>query len=117
MKWQHVQENWAAFYEAIQSRWPEADFDELDDIDGDQRSFIAYVARLEELEPNDARDEVRDWLTGEVPADVVMDPTHDNRSIMLSEKYVSPGEDPSDDDARFGDDDAVPHDGDRTGRT
>jgi len=46
MKWQHVQENWVAFYDAIQSRWPDADPDELDDIDGDQKAFIVYVARL-----------------------------------------------------------------------
>ena len=117
MKWQHVQENWVAFYEAIQSRWPDADPDELDDIDGDQKAFIEYVARLEDIEPIDARDEIRDWMEGEVPADVVMDPTHDNRSILLSAKYVSDGEDESDDDARFGDDDSVRDDGDRTGRT
>ena len=40
MKWHHVQENWAAFYEAIIDKWPEAEDTELDEIDGDQRAFI-----------------------------------------------------------------------------
>ncbi|AXC49306.1 hypothetical protein DRW48_06060 [Paracoccus suum] len=116
MKWQHVQANWPAFFDAITSRWPDADPDELDNIDGDQRAFIAYIADLEELEPSEAREEIREWMEGEIPADVVMDPVHDNRSITLSAKYVGEGEDESDDDARFGDDDEIPNDGDRTGR-
>ena len=116
MKWQNVQENWPAFFDAIQSRWPDADADELDNIDGDQRAFIAYIAEIEQLEPVEAREEIREWLEGEIPADVVMDPVHDNQSILLSSKYVGEGEDESDDDARFGDDDEVEGDGDRTGR-
>lgn len=116
MKWQHVQENWPAFFEAIQSRWPDVEEETLEDIDGDQRAFVAYIAEIEQLEPAEAREEIREWLAGEIPADVIMDPTHDNHSIMLSAKYVGEGEDESDDDARFGDDDAVRGDGDRTGR-
>lgn len=103
MKWTHVQDNWSAFYDAITDRWPDADEDELDEIDGDQRAFIAYIAKITEQEPGDARDEIRDWLTGELPSDVVMDPEHDNHSIMLSEKYVPEGEDEFDDDEKFGD--------------
>ena len=81
----------------------EADEDELDTIDGDQRAFVEYIAGLTDQEPGDARDEIREWLTGELPSDVVMDPEHDNHSIMLSEKYVAEGEDEYDDDRRFGD--------------
>ena len=103
MKWQHVQENWSAFYDAITDKWPEANEDELDTIDGDQRAFVEYIAELTDQEPGDARDEIREWLTGELPSDVVMDPEHDNHSIMLSEKYVAEGEDEYDDDRRFGD--------------
>ena len=44
-------------------------------------------------------------MRGELPSDVVMDPTHDGHSIALSAKYVGEGEDEYDDDARFGDDD------------
>ena len=105
MKWHHVQENWPAFFEAIVEKWPEADPDELDEIDGDQRAFIAYIARLTEQDHAEARDEIKDWLSGEIPADVVMDPIHDNHSIALSSKYVGEGEDEYDDDARFGDGD------------
>ncbi|MDB6177600.1 hypothetical protein PAF17_08740 [Paracoccus sp. Z330] len=104
MKWHHVQENWSAFYEAIQEKWPEADESDLDEIDGDQRAFIAYLAEVTGQESSEIRDELRDWLTGEIPSDVVMDPTHDNHSIALSSKYVNEGEDEYDDDARFGDD-------------
>ncbi|MFC3061428.1 hypothetical protein [Paenirhodobacter populi] len=104
MKWQHVQDNWKAFYDAITDRWPNADEDELDEIDGDQRAFVDYIARITDQEPGDARDDVRDWMTGELPSDVVMDPEHDNHSIALSEKYLPDGEDEYDDDSRFGDD-------------
>ena len=112
MKWHHVQQNWPAFFEAILDKWPEADETELEEIDGDQRAFIAYIAELTEQEPADVREEIREWLTGELPSDVVMDPRHDDHSIRLSSKFLPEGEDEYDDDARFGDDDAVPDDGD-----
>ncbi len=112
MKWHHVQANWPAFYEAIVEKWPEADESELDEIDGDQRAFIAYIAEVTEQEISEARDEIREWLAGEIPSDVVMDPGHDNRSMLLSSKFVPEGEDVYDDDKRFGDDDEYPDDGD-----
>ena len=101
MRWSHVQENWTAFYEAIQEKWEDADEAMLDEIDGDQRAFIRYRA------------DIKEWLAGEIPSDVVMDPTHDNHSIALSGKYVGEGEDEYADDSRFGDDDDYPDDGDR----
>lgn len=116
MRWQHIQGNWRAFYDAILSRWPDADLDLLDGIEGDQRAFIGYIAEIGGIEPDEAQAEIREWLAGEVPTDVVMNPRHDNHSIAMSAKYVSPGEDESDDDARFGDDDQIRGDGDRTGR-
>lgn len=105
MKWHHVVENWSAFYEAIIEKWPEADEAGLDMVDGDQRAFIAYLAEVTGQETAEIREELRDWLTGEIPSDVVMDPGHDNHSISLSSKYVNEGEDEYDDDARFGDGD------------
>ncbi|MCB2115298.1 MAG: hypothetical protein KDE00_03125 [Rhodobacteraceae bacterium] len=104
MKWHHVQENWSAFFEAILDKWPDADEDELEEIDGDQRAFIAYIAELNGMETADAREEIRDWLSGELPSDVVMDPRHDDHSIRLSGKFMSEGEDELDDDAKYGDD-------------
>ena len=112
MKWQHVQGNWSAFYEAIIEKWPDAEEADLDEIDGDQSAFIKYIARVSEAAPVEARDEIREWLAGEIPSDVIMDPLHDNHSINLSAKYVNEGEDESDDDKRFGDDDDYPDDGD-----
>lgn len=106
MKWHHVQDNWPAFYEAIQDKWPEVDEAELDEIDGDQRAFIAYLAEVTEQDAAEIRDELREWLAGEIPSDIVMDPIHDNHSIKLSSKYVNEGEDEFNDDARFGDDGA-----------
>jgi len=64
------------------------------------------------METDEAREEIREWLAGEIPADVVMDESHDDRSIRNSAKYVGEGEDEYDDDARFGDDDEVADDGD-----
>ena len=104
MKWHHVQENWPAFYEAILDKWPEADEAELDEIDGDQRAFIAYIADVTGSELEEVREELREWLMGEIPSDVVMDPLHDNHSIALSGKFVNEGEDEFADDSRFGDD-------------
>ncbi|WP_295046993.1 hypothetical protein [uncultured Paracoccus sp.] len=112
MKWQHVQQNWAAFYEAIVEKWPEVDESDLDEIDGDQRAFVAHLAEATGQEPSEIREELREWLAGEIPSDVVMDPAHDNHSIALSAKYVGEGEDEYADDARFGDDDEYPDDGD-----
>lgn len=105
MKWVHVQENWPAFFEAIVERWPEADEDELEDIDGDQRAFITYIAKVTDQDVAETRDEIREWLIGEIPADVIMDPSHDNHSINLSSKYLNEGEDELDADEEFGDND------------
>ena len=112
MRWSNVQANWPAFYKAITEKWPDADEDELDEIDGDQRAFIRYIAELTGQETDETRDEIREWLAGEIPADVVMDPIHDDHSISLSAKYIGEGEDEYDDDARFGDDDEIEGDGD-----
>lgn len=106
MQWHHVANNWPAFFGAILDRWPGADEVALEEVDGDQRAFIRYIADLTGQEPGDARDEIKTWLAGELPADVVMDPHHDNHSINLSGKFVPDGEDESDDDSRFGDDTA-----------
>lgn len=112
MKWAHVSENWPAFFDAIIEKWPEAEESELDEIDGDQRAFIAYIAEVTGQETSETRDEIREWLVGEIPSDVVMDPSHDNHSIALSAKFVGEGEDELDDDAHFGDDDEIRGDGD-----
>lgn len=103
MKWHHVAENWPAFYEAIIDRWPEAEEEALEEIDGDQAAFVRYVAELTGQSRADAREEILEWLAGELPSDVVMDPRHDNHSIRLSGKFLPEGEDEYDDDSRYGD--------------
>jgi hypothetical protein len=110
MKWHHVKENWSAFYEAIIDKWPQVDESDLDEIDGDQRAFLEYLTETTGQEPEEIREEVREWLVGEIPSDIVMDPSHDNHSIALSGKYVNEGEDEFSDDASFGDDDESPDD-------
>lgn len=116
MRWLHIQENWPAFFEAIESRWPKADFDDLAEIEGNQKKFIDYICTLEGTDRDDAIEQIREWMIGEVPADVVMDPIHDNHSISLSTKFLGEGETASDDDQKFGDQDVIRGDGDRTGR-
>ncbi|MDN5569390.1 MAG: hypothetical protein L0G27_11705 [Paracoccus sp. (in: a-proteobacteria)] len=110
MKWHHVKENWSAFYEAIVDKWPQVDESDLDEIDGDQRAFLAYLTEATGQEPEEVREELREWLVGEIPSDIVMDPSHDNHSIALSAKYVNEGEDEFSDDASFGDDNESPDD-------
>lgn len=112
MKWQQVKDNWPAFIEVIVERWPEADEDEVEGLEGDQRDFIRYIAEVTDQSVEETREEVREWLTGEIPSDVVMDPEHDNRSMTFSEKWVPEGEDTYDNDKSFGDDDEYPDDGD-----
>ncbi|WP_339107294.1 hypothetical protein [Thioclava sp. GXIMD4216] len=104
MKWSHVEQNWTAFYEAITDRWPDLTEDDLEEIDGDRRAFIKAVCDATGDEAEDVAEELREWLAGELPSDVVMDPTHDDHSIRNSAKYVGDGEDEYDEDENFGDD-------------
>jgi hypothetical protein len=110
MKWHHVKENWSAFYEAIIDKWPQIDESDLDEIDGDQGAFLEHLAETTGQEPEEVREELREWLVGEIPSDIVMDPSHDNHSIALSGKFVNEGEDEFSDDASFGDDNESPDD-------
>ncbi|MER5170150.1 hypothetical protein [Thioclava kandeliae] len=104
MKWAHVEENWTAFNEAIIDRWPELTEEDLEEIDGDRRAFVAAIVEATGEEPEDVVEQLREWLAGELPSDVVMDPTHDNQSMRNSSKYVGEGEDEYDRDESFGDD-------------
>jgi hypothetical protein len=107
MRWHDVQKNWPAFVPALMERWPDAEEEDLIGVDGDQARFIALVATVTGQSAEDAAEEVRDWTEGALPADVVLDEHHDNASINDAARYVPPGEEPLDDDRRFGDDDAA----------
>lgn len=107
MRWSHVAENWGAFQGRLLERWPGADADDLATLDADRDRVVAYLARLTGQTEAEVIVDLRDWLEGEVPADVVMDSAHDDASMAQSARYVPEGEDPSDDDRRFGDDGAA----------
>ncbi len=103
MKWQEVAADWPAFQEAILTRWPEADPDEVAAIDGDRARFNAYLGQLEGVTPREAEEAIDEWLAGPMPADVVMDDHLDNLNIRRSRAHIPPGEDVYADDQAFGD--------------
>ncbi|SIT78410.1 hypothetical protein SAMN05421665_0767 [Yoonia rosea] len=104
MKWNDVASHWTAFLPRITTRWPDLDENEVIAIDGDQDAFVAYLASFNDQDTVTAKSELDEWLMGEQPADAVMDPTRDNAQISATTENVPAGEDPSDDDRRFGDD-------------
>lgn len=105
MEWSTVARNWAAFMPAMQTRWPEADEEELAAIDGDRERLVAHLAETGERSTADAAEDVARWLNGEIPADARMDPELDRAAMEESGSYMMPGEDPLAHDDRFGDDD------------
>ena len=104
MQWNDVAKDWTAFTPRILTRWPQMDEDKVLDIDGDQDRFIGYLTSVKNDDRVAAQMELSDWLMGEQPADVMMDETKDNARILASGQNMPAGEDPSDDDRRFGDD-------------
>lgn len=107
MRWKIVSRNWDAFQESILEKWPELTEDDLSDIEGDRTLFEERISQATGADADDVGAQVAEWLEGAVPADVHMDEVHDNASIAESALYISPGEDASDDDRKFGDDNAV----------
>ncbi|RVV99632.1 hypothetical protein EKE94_02825 [Mesobaculum littorinae] len=104
MQWQTVEQNWPAFFEAIEQRWPEVESSELMDIDGDKARFAQYLSEKRELTSSEAREEIDEWLEGAVPSDVRMDDHMDNTNIRQSARHIPTGEDVYSDDREFGDD-------------
>lgn len=104
MEWRQVSENWAAFVEAIGTRWPRADDDDVLAIDGDRARFEEYIASTHDLTPAEAREDVEGWLMGELPVDVAMDESRDSANIRDSGKHIPAGEDVYAEDRDFGDD-------------
>ena len=104
MKWNDVATNWAAFVPRIMTRWPDLDENEVIAIDGNQDDFVAYLASFSDQDVVTAKSELNEWLMGEQPTDAIMHPTRDNARINASTENMPAGEDPSDDDRRFGDD-------------
>ena len=108
MNWQTVAQNWPAFVESIEQRWPQTDETDLLDIDGDRRRFTSYLSKVHDLTRNEANEEIETWLMGEVPADVKMDELRDNQNIRASAAHIPPGEDVYSEDGDFGDERQAP---------
>ncbi|KKL94872.1 hypothetical protein LCGC14_1860340 [marine sediment metagenome] len=104
MKWTEVAENWPAFFERIEDKWPAVSQTDLIDIDGDRDRLAYYLADRHEITLGEANEQIDEFLLGSIPADVLMDEHHDNASITASGRHIPPGEDVYAEDRDFGDD-------------
>jgi hypothetical protein len=107
MRWTYVAQNWDAFHEAMAERWPHLEEDALMAVEGERAALERLLMEAGTDSRDDVAADIDEWLEGAVPADVRMDPHLDNAAISQSGRYVAPGENPSDDDAKFGDDGAT----------
>ncbi len=104
MQWRDVSTNWSAYTPRIMTQWPALDETEVLAIDGDQDAFLAYLSKSKGEDRVAAQMELADWLMGGEPIDVKMAEENDNANITSTAANVPAGEDVSDDDAKFGDD-------------
>ena len=104
MNWHTVSANYTAFIPRILTRWPELDEENVEAAEGNHAALRVEIMKTLELSEDEANAEIEDWMAGEVPADVVMDPTQDNDRIKASRHDMHDGEDAYADDAAFGDD-------------
>ena len=107
MDWKLIRQDWTAFVPAILQRWPDADEEDLLQLDGERETLAAYLAGRTGQDYTLVLDDVAEWQMGEEPADIHMDETRDNVNIRESIRHVPPGEDASDDDRAFGDDNSA----------
>lgn len=101
------QDDWVPYRDALLDRYPDLDDGDLEDADGSAAALSRIIAERQGIEVDDAREALDSFLGGPMPADAYADPTHDNAAVMDSEDYIPAGEDASDDDRRFGDDDTA----------
>ncbi|EAQ03627.1 hypothetical protein OB2597_03367 [Pseudooceanicola batsensis HTCC2597] len=104
MQWSQISENWEAFTPAILDRWPEAQEDDVLALDGSATALAVYLSEVTGESSRDTLAQIEDWRMGRIPTDVAMDETLDNEHIQESERHLDDGEDPSDRDDLFGDD-------------
>ncbi|MBR9766085.1 MAG: hypothetical protein GYB53_21855 [Rhodobacteraceae bacterium] len=105
MNWPEIARNWSTLVPAVMQQWPEAGESDLLALDGSREALAGYLAQATGRDYADIQDEISEWREGAMPADLRMDESEDMKAIAASGKYVPVGEDPSDDDAAFGDDD------------
>jgi len=103
MDWTEIRENWEATIAALQSRWPDVPEEEWIAAAGDREDIAATIARWTGDDLAEAERALEEWREGPMPADA--DPVHDNAATQDARRYIPEGEDPLDDDGRFGDDD------------
>lgn len=115
MQWLAITNHWSAYVPAIMDRWPEADEDDLLALDGTPEELTGYLVKRTGRAYQAIVDEVEEWREGATPADVRMDESEDMRNIAASERYLPEGEDPSDDDAAYGDEETPDQPLGRTG--
>lgn len=98
-------DDWVPWRDALLDRYPELDDADLEDADGSTAALARLIAEKQDVSPGEAQEALHEFLAGPMPADAYADPTHDNEAVLESGDYIPAGEDESDDDRRFGDDD------------
>ncbi|GGL88861.1 hypothetical protein GCM10011534_08760 [Pseudooceanicola nanhaiensis] len=105
MDWKVIQKEWTALVPAIMEQWPEAEEEDLLQLDGSRDALAAYLTQATGRGYDEVQEEISEWREGGVPADVRMDEVNDNLNIRASARHIGEGEDVYDDDKAFGDDD------------
>ena len=105
MRWSQISSNWEAFTPAILDRWPDAEEDDILALDGSETALALYLSKVTGEPARDTLAQVEDWRMGRFPTDIAMDPHRDNENISESYRNLGPGEEVSDRDDLFGDDD------------
>ena len=74
MKWKTVAENWPAFVDPIERRWPETQGKDLLAIGGDRRRFTSYLSKVHDLTRNEANEVIESWLVASAPEEAAVGP-------------------------------------------
>lgn len=104
MDWKVIEREWPALIPAIMDRWPEAEEDDLLQLDGTRDALAGYLSARTEGDYEDVLEQIAEWRMGGIPADVRFNEINDNVNITASGRHVPEGEDVYDDDRAFGDD-------------
>ncbi|WP_373356881.1 hypothetical protein [Pseudoroseicyclus sp. CXY001] len=62
MNWNRIEENWQESLPFILARWPDMDEEVLEEMEGDEAGFLAYLAETEGLDEEEAEEELGDFL-------------------------------------------------------
>ncbi len=103
MEWSVIQQEWPALVPSVMQWWPEAEEDDLLQLDGTRDGLAAYLNNVTGRSYEQVLDEIAEWREGGIPADVRMDEINDDVNIRASRRHIPEGEDVYDDDQAFGD--------------